>query len=295
MNLLKQAVAATVLTLSSAVAMAALPSVPNQPVAIPSGAPVGTSGSTGGGLLVAVWDSLTNSSLVQYLGFNYSTVNGADMSAAGASLNFGVLDKFNTTFADAINSGNTGRLQYMVVATLPQNTEDVATAYGVRATGAGNFASILNSVGDAAGFSQASGNVATWIAEVLNFGSIPAPNQCGKSNSCVLVGTPENPAPATDARNWGNEQGTLGGDLGSTIPTSTSFASAVGTAMAFFETTTDGFQNMISSQISGTNTWLLSANGTLTYGSPVPLPAAAWLLLSGLAGLGAVGRRSQKA
>jgi hypothetical protein len=42
-------------------------------------------------------------------------------------------------------------------------------------------------------------------------------------------------------------------------------------------------------------TWLLANDGRLTYSiaaaNVVPLPAAAWLLLSGLAGLGAVSRR----
>ncbi len=45
-------------------------------------------------------------------------------------------------------------------------------------------------------------------------------------------------------------------------------------------------------------TWLLDANGKLTYdfpadggSTPVPLPAGVWLLLSGLTGMGILGRR----
>jgi hypothetical protein len=50
--------------------------------------------------------------------------------------------------------------------------------------------------------------------------------------------------------------------------------------------------------VNGAWNWLLASNGTLTFSgqspAPIPLPAAVWLLLSGLAGIGAIGRRSNQ-
>src|SRR5688572_26704985 len=115
---LKTLVAAVGLALASAGAMAqTAPTVPGQPPAIPGGGlDSGGINEGQGPLLVAVWDTTTGSSLVQYLGLSYNQVNVADMSVAGTSLSFGVLSGFSTTFADAIGSGQTSRLQYLVVS-----------------------------------------------------------------------------------------------------------------------------------------------------------------------------------
>jgi hypothetical protein len=45
---------------------------------------------------------------------------------------------------------------------------------------------------------------------------------------------------------------------------------------------------------TGAGLWTLSGDGVLSYslaGTQVPLPAAVWLMLSGLTGLGVMGRR----
>jgi hypothetical protein len=75
-------------------------------------------------------------------------------------------------------------------------------------------------------------------------------------------------------------------------------AASLGTALKFFSVT--GANTPSSGGITtaaqfgnaqGTWEWQLSQSGTLTFGAEVPLPAAAWLMLSGLAGVGAFGRR----
>ena len=103
------------------------------------------------------------------------------------------------------------------------------------------------------------------------------------ANNSVIVGSSDNAF--YDGINWGGSwagpstEGKLGNSLGF-------YFVGVDPAIA-----TTGADQTVVSAFSGQ--WTLSANGTLTYGAPapVPLPPAVWLLGSALVGLVGVGRR----
>lgn len=96
----------------------------------------------------------------------------------------------------------------------------------------------------------------------------------------------------------------IGGTFGSgTLNEGLTAGGAVGTALDFYEATPVTHKNAVVTPFAnaqGDGFWYLSSNGDLTWNvlaasSPVPLPAAVWLLASGLAGLGAIGRRRRVA
>jgi hypothetical protein len=178
-------------------------------------------------------------------------------------------------------SSSTTNLQFAVLAgnsTSPPNVQFTynGTLSGVNAaiTGAGQVTNGVGTLGE-------------WLSN-LTFTGNTATVAAGGAND--WNGT-NGPGLASPASNFATPGGT-------TIPA----AAAIGTAMEFFSaaTATGGPKGSLTESNSDLNgtwgyslatdlaTWMPTAAGG---GSPVPVPAAVWLLLSGLVGVGGLSRR----
>jgi hypothetical protein len=248
---------------------------------------IGTAAPSLTGLYVSIWDSSSQHSELVNLSYQYSdllpsTGNLSPNSATGAyvtaanptgaagsvlQLNFGVLPSFTSTFGTPSSTTS-----YMVLAANAQSGVDFTATPTTAAT---LTSSSLSTLATNAG------------AEVANWQQ--APTVATSGTAIDLTGT------ATYSSIAGPNSSGSNGLSGF------NFSGTVGTALDFFNLVPGSKRGSVAlttyANDNGDGFWFLSSTGDLTYNvlagstSPVPLPAAVWLLVSGLAGLGAIGRR----
>jgi hypothetical protein len=279
MRVFQSLAAVAALTLTASAAMAQL-TVPPQPAAPPT--PLPSTGNSG--IIVAAWDSRLGVSLVQYLGLSLDQFLAGGTPDTGYSpLSFGKLSGWDSVFGSSAATD----IQYEVVA-----ADSVADAGGFLYQGKRLLTTLAS-------------NPASGINTVALNGAVTAVNNFFPSCSAT------NPCLDTTGSGAGNYAGKaqFGSRYNSQLPTSA--AATVDTGLKFFlvsgatVSSGDPFDEdgqakatilpLHNSDANNIGTWLLTSGGTLTYSlaavSSVPLPAAVWLLLSGLAGVGVVGRR----
>lgn len=238
---------------------------------------------------LSIWDSAGNNSEIVNLTSLYADIGNPTSgnfspNAAGSgfvlandpsggsgkvlSYDFGIIPGFSTI----INSGNIGTADYMVTNAVSGTT----TATDVTSS----IAPITTKSGLQLISQNIQSEIATW--------------QGGWPTNGYLTDT-------TGSVAWSVQNGALkGGGIGLS---GQNFGGAVGTSLAFYNFLLTGTgitqKNTITQFANGVGDgfWFMSTNGDLSYNVPaaVPLPAAVWLLGSGLLGLAGIGRRRRAA
>jgi hypothetical protein len=219
----------------------------------------------GSGVVVSVWDTTRNVSLIQYLGFDEQQ---AGSLAAGTDF---ALSNFSSVFAGSSTSN--------LVFTVEGAFTGTATTTSFVTTGP------TSGLGSVIGSNVVTAN--TQIGNILQQFNIA----CSSATFCVSDATQSpalNPGVFAGGTNFGVN---VGGAL-----TSVSAAGTIGgNPLAWYLARRNGVSTGTPAVVTqiGTALWSLTSDGVLHYGTGnvVPLPAAVWLLLSGLAGVVTVGRR----
>jgi hypothetical protein len=253
---------------------------------------VGTTAPGSTGLYLSVWDGTTNSEVVN-LSYAYADValatgsltpNSATSPFTSATnpstgtgsvlqLNFGVIPGFSSLFTSA----NIGTTDYMVTSALSGGAGTEAAAVTSATTPVTAYSGLNGLI------SNVQGEIAAWAGDPSVASSGYATNTDGK--------------PA-----WSVQTGLL---KSGNLISGQQFGGAVGTSLNFYNLTTTTNHKETNSpyaNATGDGFWFLSTSGDLTYNiassggtAPVPLPAAVWLLGSGLLGMAGIGRRRRNA
>ena len=257
-------------------------------------------------LFIAVWNPATNTSYVQDLGssFDFNDLNNST----------GTFNTAGFTISSAVDGGNlssvigTGTYSFSLFAGSTTPSQSTFNTYlGDTAFWSQTAGSAITQEPNSTIFTTAMGTVAGYIDN--NFGCPGGPGV----GSCTSAGAQSFTAVDTGnaaSRYWASASNpNAPGSPGNDFQISGFNGHAVGTGalqlVKYFAPTSgldNGSDPTVASLVGANGTaglfTLNDATGVLSYsagGPVVPLPAAGWLLVSGLLGLGAVGRRKAKA
>jgi hypothetical protein len=227
-----------------------------------------------GTLFLNVWDQTAQTSYVinladTSLGSSF-TVSGFTDPAGPLSLNLSS-DANWTSFVASESAGDS--IVYSILGVVTTHNADVVDQTGTSLTGLGNNSNLKTLAGNL--FSG-------YIASVNGIAASTTPNALAYSQFVTNVGNPSAYYGIADAQ----------------FGSSPSETGAVGTALNFYQIslgspTSGSTAGLVATTYNGT--WDLLSNGTLTYGSAVPLPKSWILLLSGLLLMGVIARRGKSA
>jgi hypothetical protein len=247
-------------------------------------------------LFVAVWDSTTNVSELVNLSYTYS-----QLTAAGALTPNSSADPNAANYKVVANpTGAAGNVLELNFGTLSGWSTNFPTPSGASYMVLGTNAS--STAGDLFTYADPNNSIASTLTRTA------LTTQTAQINATVGAWTGASPAVSPPGVALDSTCATAYCAIGNNLQSGNvglaafNFSNSVGSALQFFNLAdVSGSRTAITesqyANTTGAGFWYLSSAGDLTWNVPtatvaaVPLPAAGWLLVSGLLGIGAIGRR----